>query len=78
VIGHVVNLNVERGFFFLRVENEKEQSTTDYFAHRSDLRGVRVRALKEGDALDFIPQDTDRGPRATQIWPAFVEETADA
>ena len=77
VVGHAVNVNADRGFFFVRVENEGEQSTTDYFVHRSDLRGVRVTSVNEGDAFEFEPEQTDRGPRAVNVWPVIVEEAAE-
>jgi cold shock CspA family protein len=65
MVGVAVNLNVDRGFFFLRVE--VDQRTVDFFTHRSDLRNVRIHEVAEGDSFRFEPTETPKGPRASEV-----------
>lgn len=74
MIGNAVNINHDRGFFFIRVE--VNQGTVDYFAHRSALRRLRIHEVTEGMPLQFEPTDTDKGPRAELIYPVGEEMDA--
>lgn len=69
--GRVVNLNGERGFFWIRTEQPGQGRILDYFAHRSALRGGLLMAdIVEGRELSFDPTDSPKGPRAENILPA--------
>ena len=60
MVGKVTKIFREKGFAFVRGSDNKE-----YFAHRSqapDFDGFR-----EGDAVEFTPTDTPKGPRATEV-----------
>lgn len=51
-----------RGFVFVK-SNEDGQ---DYFLHYTDLRGSRVDQLREGQEIEFEPDETDKGLRARE------------
>jgi len=58
--GKVKWFNPAKGFGFI----EKEDGN-DIFVHVSDLEeGMR---LDEGDEVEFEPQDSDKGPKATNV-----------
>ena len=66
MIGRVTNnIVVEKGYFFIRVV--VDQTATDYFAHRSALRGLRIDEVHEGELLQFMPVGSERGPRAEEV-----------
>jgi cold shock protein len=63
--GIIKKLTRDRAFGFIRAEDGVE-----YFFHQSELRGdLNFEELKEGQAVSFEPQQADKGPRATEIWP---------
>ncbi len=67
MVGVVRNLNLDRGFLFIRVTPDGGKPV-DYFAHRSALRdGLRIDDLREGDAVQFEPEDSPKGPRAEEV-----------
>lgn len=66
MIGRVrPNISTDRGFCFVGVTIA--QQTTDYFAHRSELRDVTIAELQPGDVVSFTPVRGERGWRATEI-----------
>jgi cold shock CspA family protein len=64
--GTIKKLTRDRAFGFIRAEDG-----VDYFFHQSELRGGLVfEDVKEGEAVRFEPKQAEKGPRATEIWPA--------
>lgn len=53
----------DRGFGFIAVEGEEK----DLFFHSSALVDVTFEELGEGDAVTFETEDSDKGPRATNV-----------
>ncbi|MDP2691477.1 MAG: cold shock domain-containing protein [bacterium] len=53
----------DKGFGFIAVEGEEK----DLFFHSSALVGVSFDELREGDAVTFDTEDSDKGPRATNV-----------
>jgi CspA family cold shock protein len=63
-VGHVKWFSQAKGYGFIRRENGRP----DVFVHFNDFR-VRQDAywIKEGDALEFAVEQTQKGPRATDV-----------
>ena len=53
----------DKGFGFIEVEGEEK----DLFFHSSSLVDVTFDELREGDAVTFETEDSDKGPRATNV-----------
>lgn len=53
----------DKGFGFIAQEGEEK----DLFFHSSALEGVTFNELKEGDAVTFDTEDSDKGPRAINV-----------
>ena len=53
----------ERGFGFISQEGAEK----DLFFHSSALEGVEFDALQIGDKVSFDVEDSDKGPRATNV-----------
>lgn len=53
----------DKGFGFIAVEGEEK----DLFFHTSALVGVTFDELREGDAVTFETEDSEKGPRATNV-----------
>jgi CspA family cold shock protein len=54
----------DKGFGFITADDSPEK---DLFFHSSALQGVSYSDLKEGDAVTFDTEDSDRGPRAINV-----------
>ena len=54
----------DKGFGFITSDDNPEK---DLFFHSSALQGVGYNDLKEGDAVTFDTEDSDRGPRAINV-----------
>lgn len=64
--GVIKKLTRDRLYGFIRAEDG-----VDYFFHQSELRGGLVfEDVQEGEAVRFEPTQSDKGPRATEIYPA--------
>lgn len=67
--GKIKKLTHDRAYGFIRAEDG-----VDYFFHASELRGGLVfEDIREGEAVRFDPTTGEKGPRATEIWPAGAE-----
>ena len=44
-----------------------EDGSKDVFFHESGLQGVQFGELKAGDAVTFDVEQSDKGPRATNV-----------
>lgn len=53
----------DKGFGFIAVEGEEK----DLFFHSSALVGASYEELAEGDAVTFETEDSEKGPRATNV-----------
>jgi len=53
----------DKGFGFIAVDGQEK----DLFFHSSALVGVSYDELREGDAVSFETEDSDKGPRATNV-----------
>lgn len=53
----------DRGFGFIAQEGEEK----DLFFHSSSLVDVAFDELREGDKVTFDVEDSDKGPRATNV-----------
>jgi len=53
----------DKGFGFIAVEGQEK----DTFFHSSSLVGVSYDELRDGDAVTFDLEDSDRGPRAVNV-----------
>lgn len=53
----------DKGFGFIAIEGEEN----DLFFHSSALIDVTFEELREGDAVTFETEDSEKGPRATDV-----------
>lgn len=53
----------DKGFGFIAQEGAEKE----LFFHSSALDGVRYDELREGDAVSFDTEDSDKGPRAVNV-----------
>ena len=60
--GTIARLVMDKGFGFVRDENG-----TEHFFHRSSVRGAVFEILREGHRVEFTPEESAKGPRATDI-----------
>ncbi|MHA1200743.1 MAG: cold shock domain-containing protein [Candidatus Heimdallarchaeaceae archaeon] len=60
--GNIKRVMYDRNFGFIEVEGEEN----DIFFHRSGTKG-EFHDLKEGDAVEFEIEETDRGKQATNV-----------
>lgn len=54
----------DKGFGFITADDNPEK---DLFFHSSALQGVGYNDLKEGDAVSFDVEDSEKGPRAINV-----------
>jgi cold shock CspA family protein len=63
VIGEIVNIVEDRGYFFVRGDNGVE-----YFAHKSALYLIRWEDVVQGMRVEFEPDgDHPKGPRTEHV-----------
>jgi len=53
----------DRGFGFIKVDGQEK----DLFFHSNELVNVKFDELREGDKVTFDVEDSDKGPRATNV-----------
>lgn len=53
----------DRGFGFIAQDGEEKE----LFFHSTALVGVTYEELKEGDAVSFDTEDSEKGPRAANV-----------
>ena len=61
--GTVKWFNPEKGFGFITPDD----GSKDLFVHQSAINGEGFRSLNEGDKVTYDPEDSDKGPRATNV-----------
>lgn len=59
----VIKRLTDKGFGFIG----QEGADKDLFFHSSSLVDVTFEDLREGDAVTFETEDSDKGPRATNV-----------
>lgn len=60
--GTIARLLIDKGFGFIR-----DESGIEHFFHRSSVRGAVFELLREGQRVEFSPEDSQKGPRAGDI-----------
>lgn len=61
--GIIKRLNTEKGFGFITPDGGDK----DVFFHSSSLVGVVFADLHEGDKVSFETEESEKGPRATNV-----------
>lgn len=61
--GTIKSLIVEKNFGFITPEG----GTKDVFFHATGLVGLQFSELHVGDLVTFEVEESDKGPRATQV-----------
>ncbi len=60
--GTIARLLIDKGFGFIR-----DESGIEHFFHRSSVRGAVFELLREGQRVDFTPEESGKGPRAGEV-----------
>jgi CspA family cold shock protein len=60
--GTIARLLIDKGFGFIR-----DEGGIEHFFHRSAVRGAVFELLREGQRVDFTPEDSQKGPRAGEV-----------
>ena len=61
--GTIRSLRADKGFGFIR-----DESGVEHFFHRSSVRrGAVFELLREGQRVEFSPEDSTKGPRAGDV-----------
>jgi len=60
--GTIARLLIDKGFGFIR-----DEGGIEHFFHRSSVRGAVFELLREGQRVEFTPEESAKGPRAGEI-----------
>ena len=60
--GTIARLLIDKGFGFIR-----DEGGIEHFFHRSAVRGAVFELLREGQRVEFSPEESSKGPRAGDI-----------
>ena len=60
--GTIARLLIDKGFGFIR-----DEGGVEHFFHRSAVRGAVFELLREGQQVEFTPEESQKGPRAGEI-----------
>src|SRR5215813_64727 len=60
--GTIARLLIDKGFGFIR-----DESGIEHFFHRSSVRGAVFELLREGQRVEFTPEESQKGPRAGDV-----------
>ena len=60
--GTIARLLIDKGFGFIR-----DESGIEHFFHRSSVRGAVFELLREGQRVEFTPEESGKGPRAGDV-----------
>ena len=60
--GSIARLLIDKGFGFIR-----DEGGIEHFFHRSSIRGAVFELLREGQRVEFTPEESAKGPRASEV-----------
>jgi CspA family cold shock protein len=60
--GTIARLLIDKGFGFIR-----DEGGTEHFFHRSAVRSAVFELLREGQRVEFTPEESAKGPRAGDV-----------
>jgi CspA family cold shock protein len=60
--GTIARLLIDKGFGFIR-----DESGLEHFFHRSSVRNAVFELLREGQRVEFIVEESAKGPRAGEV-----------
>lgn len=60
--GTIARLLIDKGFGFIR-----DEGGIEHFFHRSSIRGAVFELLREGQRVEFTPEESQKGPRAGDV-----------
>ena len=60
--GTIARLLIDKGFGFIR-----DEAGLEHFFHRSSVRGAVFELMREGQRVDFIIEESQKGPRAGDV-----------
>lgn len=60
--GTIARLLIDKGFGFIR-----DEGGVEHFFHRSAVRGAVFELLREGQRVEFQPEESTKGPRAGDV-----------
>src|SRR5262245_44857572 len=60
--GTIARLLIDKGFGFIR-----DEGGIEHFFHRSSVRGAVFELLREGQRVEFTPEESQKGPRAGDV-----------
>ncbi|MCC6831385.1 MAG: cold-shock protein [Thermoleophilia bacterium] len=63
--GVVKWFNAEKGYGFITPDDGGK----DLFVHYSEIQSSGYRSLEEGQRVNYEPQDSPKGPQASQVSP---------
>ena len=61
--GKVKWFNDQKGYGFITPDDGGK----DLFVHHQDLQAEGFKSLKEGQAVEFEPMQSEKGPKATKV-----------
>lgn len=60
--GTIARLLIDKGFGFIR-----DESGVEHFFHRSAVRQTVFELLREGQRVEFVNEESPKGPRAAEV-----------
>ena len=60
--GTIARLLIDKGFGFIR-----DEGGIEHFFHRSAVRSAVFELLREGQRVEFTPEQSEKGPRAGEV-----------
>ena len=60
--GTIARLLIDKGFGFIR-----DESGVEHFFHRSAVRQTVFELLREGQRVEFMVEESPKGPRAADV-----------
>jgi len=60
--GTIARLLIDKGFGFVR-----DEAGLEHFFHRSSVQGAVFELLREGQRVDFVIEESQKGPRAGDV-----------
>ena len=60
--GTIARLLLDKGFGFIR-----DECGTELFFHRGSVRGAVFELVREGQRVEFTPEESQKGPRAGDV-----------